>query len=750
MNKKFNIFSPLVLCGITLVLGACTFTSPGSTPKPPVNAKLVVDSMPSKTSYTVGELFDGYGLIIRSSEDNRRIEDYTLTPADRYQFSENDIGTFTFTVSRESFESTTFNVQVNAAFDELGLYKTTAKNNFESYYDNIDKSLYDESGLSSLLAIKNQYLNLIDQCNSKTEVDQTVLEGKQALNGVATLATIVGIEVAAAPTKVTYVVGESLDLTGMVVNAVYSNGGKAAITDYTVTAPNMNVANESVAVVISYQGFSVSFNIKIVERTVSGPQTIEIYATNDIHGQVEQQSGRASIGKVMTYMYNKGQNDNTLLLDQGDTWQGSIYSNYNHGEMITDLMNYVRYDARTVGNHDFDWGVSYLAYNTAKTYNGYKTPVLAANVYDFDFASKTIGSVQQSNIGVETITYTLENGLKVGIVGIIGKDQITSISSNFTTNIAFKDHIPIIKAEATKLRNAGCDIVISCNHCDQDDLRGEGLEEYVDLALCAHSHQFEYDYYETNNDGEKVYYAQFKSYNEYIGHITLTYDPSTKKITNTSIDPIEASTINSQVSMVETNINNIINTYNAECQEAAEVVVANNVSGSFYSSGALPNLMCKAIYDTAVSEGYTDITLAYVNNARASLYSGSWDYSNLYQAFPFDNTVYIIEASYDEMMNEVGGHNFVYRSPNFDGTVRSGQTYKIACLDYLMYHTNSSRYYDYFPNNNGRYIGALSDNYRVILRNWLIKNKYNSGNKTLSSDDYSSSLVSFSRDFTAA
>ena len=163
--------------------------------------------------------------------------------------------------------------------------------------------------------------------------------------------------------------------------------------------------------------------------TTGGELTIDIYATNDIHGQVEGEGSSIDLLTFGTFMKNMGKKDNTLLLDQGDTWQGSIYSNYNHGALINDVMCEARYSARTVGNHDFDWGVDYITANTKREYNGYTIPVLAANVYDYDFDSKTVGTTQQSDIGQKSVTYTLKNGLKVGIVGTIGQDQITSISS---------------------------------------------------------------------------------------------------------------------------------------------------------------------------------------------------------------------------------------------------------------------------------------------------------------------------------
>ena len=157
--------------------------------------------------------------------------------------------------------------------------------------------------------------------------------------------------------------------------------------------------------------------------------------------------------------------------------------------------------------------------------------------------------------------------------------------------------------------------------------------------------------------------------------------------------------------------------------------------------------MCKAIMDKVVDEGFDDVILSYCNTARAYLPYSQWTYANLYDSFPFDNMVYIIEVTGYEIKNEVMKYNNVCRSSTFNGNISLSNTYKIACLDYLAFHTNTSRYYDYFPDNAGNYIDVLSLNYRHILREWLRDNGYNSG-KTISATNFSSDLTEFSRDFT--
>ena len=184
--------------------------------------------------------------------------------------------------------------------------------------------------------------------------------------------------------------------------------------------------------------------------------------------------------------------------------------------------------------------------------------------------------------------------------------------------------------------------------------------------------------------------------------------------------------------------------YNNQCSAAASEVVASNVSGSFGANYELPNLMCKAVYDQTVMENY-NVVLSYCNQARTSFNSKTrLTYEDLYQAFPFDNIIYIIEVTGADILTEVKNYSNVYYNPTFNKQIVRTQKYRIACLDYLAFHTNTSRNYDYFRSFDGVGVGYLSANYRVILRNWLIRNNYNKGT-ALNASDFNSSLDAFNR-----
>ena len=492
--------------------------------------------------------------------------------------------------------------------------------------------------------------------------------------------------------------------------------------------------------------FIVSLLISLSGCGVFQPPSVEdikeinIVAFNDFHGAIKEDrnEGRLGIEKLGTYLKKKSNEENTLILSQGDDWQGSVYSNYNRGRLVNDVYAYCRVNARTVGNHDFDWGVEPLEENTATGYDGYTTPVLAANVYDYDFETKIEGNIQQTSIGVPTVTYTLENGLKVGIVGIIGREQITSITSSYTQDICFKEEISIVKQYATELREDGCGVVILSAHSGQDSLVGNELNKYVDLVLCGHTHRYE------STTEDNLHYEQFGAYGERIGNIKLTYNVKTKKTNYVSKETVNYNSIGNYVSSIDPTIHSLVEQYNSECDSEANEVLANNVTGTFKNSYEASNLMCKAVYDQCVAEGHNDVVLTYCNQARSALYSGSWSYANIYQAFPFDNVIYVETVKGWDILNEVAKYNNVYINPDFDCVIDPYSTYKIAVIDYLLYHTNAERRFDYFYYFDGTPDAQLSMNYRLIIRKWLKDNGYNNG-VPLNASDYSSYLSCFDR-----
>ena len=129
----------------------------------------------------------------------------------------------------------------------------------------------------------------------------------------------------------------------------------SAILNKIQNAPNNSIVNVTGILTGNYElsGDISDYEIKICKSSdfvaipnESNLKSIQIYASNDFHGAIEGGTSGATLKKFGTYFKQRGEEANTLLLDQGDTWQGSVYSNFNRGACINDVMNYAKFDAR--------------------------------------------------------------------------------------------------------------------------------------------------------------------------------------------------------------------------------------------------------------------------------------------------------------------------------------------------------------------------------------------------------------------
>ena len=494
-----------------------------------------------------------------------------------------------------------------------------------------------------------------------------------------------------------------------------------------------------------YIGYEFSSSKNVV-RPSSGLATVDIYAFNDFHGAVLQNLDNNEPGLKLlgSFFKKKSQLPNTLILDQGDTWQGTFESNYNHGAIVQDVFNYSGVSLRTLGNHDFDWGLEQCAtINNRKLGDDY-IPCLGANIYDYK--NGLIGNDQQEKYGKEYATFYLDNGLKIGVVGTIGKDQITSICSELVDTIAFTDHVKKTKEISDFLRvEKGCDIIISsCHEPAADSMLNVGLADispistkpYVDLVLNGHSH------YEQSYQDNNVKFVQWDSDGRSIGEISLIYDFATKQVlpSSTTVKSLYYEDLNKECPSIDPTIGNMVENYLTEIAPIADEVLSTNFSG-YFDTKKLANLMSTAIYDFV--KDYETIDLAVCNYARNSFYGTTFTYRDLYKSFPFDNKIILMDVgsykSYYSIIN-----NYFYKE-NTELNITGYGHYRIAVIDYIGLHQNSDREYDYFPDATNLTIFndnplTMAPTYREILYNYL----KNNSSKNFNSSDYSSGLPHYS------
>ncbi len=473
---------------------------------------------------------------------------------------------------------------------------------------------------------------------------------------------------------------------------------------------------------------------------VTETRYVDLYAINDFHGQTDK------IARVGGFLKEKKEQDgNTILLNSGDMFQETLESNSNYGSLLNNCMAEIGIECMTIGNHEFDWGLDTLQKLSEQT----SVKFLGANIFHWDINSGW--GTFADEIADPYYVRTLDNGLKVGIIGIIGSSQITSISSNLVSTIGFKYPNQVVPELSQKLREEEkCDVVVVSIHNSAEDTLADNyldMSQYADAVFCAHSHYIELK----NKNG--VTFIQGGSKGNYVSNVRLAVDKDGKVTTE------QSQNIKYQSSWTkDQTIAQMVETSNAEIETTSNQVIA-TFSGYFGNGSKnssyheMPRLVSKAMAAFAQEQGY-DIDLAMVNQTRNAFSGGDITYRELFNTIPFDNIVYIAEVSGKDLIKQASYKNF-WRVT--DQPIVENGTYTIAVIDYVLFHQNAKREYNYFPSafENGKTPVALVTeqnpklNYRDITKAYLLQQEIVDSSDFADSNPHTDvSLISQSVTFT--
>ncbi|MFY9150639.1 MAG: metallophosphatase [Prolixibacteraceae bacterium] len=219
---------------------------------------------------------------------------------------------------------------------------------------------------------------------------------------------------------------------------------------------------------------------------------LTVLHTNDMHSHLDpfpesnaEYPGKGGIVQLASEVNRiRKENENVILLDAGDMFQGTPYFNYFKGDLIMKIMSKMDYDAGTIGNHEFDNGLEdiRLAFQFAKF------PIVSSN-YDF---SDTILAGQ-----IQSYTIIKKNGLKIGIYGL-GIELSGLVSSSNYGKTQYADPlITALKMERFLKKEHSCDLVIclshlgySYEHSKISDTTLAPQTKYTDLVIGGHTHTF--------------------------------------------------------------------------------------------------------------------------------------------------------------------------------------------------------------------------------------------------------------------
>lgn len=233
---------------------------------------------------------------------------------------------------------------------------------------------------------------------------------------------------------------------------------------------------------------------------------ITILHTNDTHSNIDpfpenhsKYPGKGGVSRRFELINQiRSQEENVLLLDAGDIFQGTPYFNKFGGVLEMKLMTALGYDAATMGNHDFDGGME--GFVKAKQYADF--PFLCSN---YDFTNTPIDGQTQKDIIFN------KGGIKIGIFGI-GVEMKGLVPARLCGETVWNDPVDVANDRALELKKKGCDLIICLSHLGYEyatdkvsDLVLAQKTKNIHLIIGGHTHTFLSEPTQTKNlNGETV------------------------------------------------------------------------------------------------------------------------------------------------------------------------------------------------------------------------------------------------------
>ena len=263
------------------------------------------------------------------------------------------------------------------------------------------------------------------------------------------------------------------------------------------------------------------------ETVAKGKKELVILHTNDTHSTIlplnpnlddKDLAGRGGFLRRINMLKEERQaHPDLLLFDSGDFSQGSGYYTLFKGEVEIGLMNQMHYDAATIGNHEFDFGLD----NMAKLFRQANFPIVCSN---YDVKGTVLEGLVKPYITIK------RNGVKIGVFALCPPLKGLVFDGN-CEGITYLDPAETGQKYIDLLRKQEkCDLVICLSHLGwassvYTDEQFVSLTEGCDLVLGGHTHTYMPTLeYTPEKSGKQIPVDQNGKHGVFIGKLILTLD----------------------------------------------------------------------------------------------------------------------------------------------------------------------------------------------------------------------------------
>ncbi len=396
-------------------------------------------------------------------------------------------------------------------------------------------------------------------------------------------------------------------------------------------------------VIIPSTAFADSETIKI---TILGTTDLHanIYNWSYEDGKETEDFGMAKVYSVVEKV--REENPNTILIDNGDTIQGTILSDdlYNFNlklkQPVIDVMNFMKYDAMTLGNHEFNFGLEMVK----KIQEEAEFPILAANAN-----YKADNSYLAKPYIIKEVA-----GVKVGILGLTNPN-IPKWDGPKVEDLKFTSPLESAEKHIKEMKEEGVDLIILSTHMGYtSEYGGDGADEIiakfpeVAAVLTGHAHSTEKQKVgntlvgAARNEGRQVVRFDF----------ALTKKDDKWTIGDSTVDIIEVKEYEASKELKE-----YAKEYHDKTLEFL-VEVIGTASENFAPESEIPGIPEAQLRDTGLIDLINDVQLkatgadvagAALFASGSNLRTGDLTYASIFEIYKYPNTLVGVEVTGAEL-----------------------------------------------------------------------------------------------------
>ena len=414
---------------------------------------------------------------------------------------------------------------------------------------------------------------------------------------------------------------------------------------------------------------STLLSVATIEAKNSKTVKIKVVETSDVHGHffpydfMEKKPIRGTLTRANSYIKQQRKkygDDHFLLIDNGDILQGQpcvYWSNYvmpENENIAASVINYMKYDAETVGNHDIEPG--HKVYD--KWIREVRCPLLGANIVKEEYKNAA-ARPEHIYTGLQPYSVHYKDGVKIVVIGMLTPAIPNWLNKSIWKGLEFEEMTACAKKwikyvkEYEKpdlifgLFHSGLDGGIKTDEYDENATESVAREvPGFDVIFFGHDHQV-HNTFITNKAGEKVLCIDPSCYvaNVAEAEITLTYNDgklAKKQIKGNIVNVLDEKIDKKMLEHFQPTIDEVKDYVNQRIGYFKHPIYTRE---SFFGNSAFTDL----IHNLQMSISKADISFNAPLAFDTTIDAGEVTQADMFKLYRFENLLFVLRMTGEEI-----------------------------------------------------------------------------------------------------